>query len=195
VLSLLICRVFTSHCLVTAFNSERSPYSGFPKYPRASATRCYQQQLTRAEPHSLTHSLTHSPTNSLHFTQLNSTALRWKSKLCYARRSVGQSVFASNTHLGLKTRFLFLSDSCGFVDVGHPFWQENGFFFYNYAGPRQRSHSQVRVPGTHYHILLSQIRDCPNLEGQVPVFISPMNRETHLYPQELGSLFVAFYVS
>jgi hypothetical protein len=26
---------------------------------------------------------------------------------------------------------------------------------------------------THYHILLSQIRDSPNLEGQVPVFISP----------------------
>jgi hypothetical protein len=30
--------------------------------------------------------------------------------------------------------------------------------------------------GTHDHILLSQIRDSPNLEGQVPVFISPRNR-------------------
>jgi hypothetical protein len=30
--------------------------------------------------------------------------------------------------------------------------------------------------GTHDHILLSQIRDTPNLEGQVPVFISPRNR-------------------
>jgi hypothetical protein len=27
--------------------------------------------------------------------------------------------------------------------------------------------------GTHDHVLLSQIRDSPNLEGQVPVFISP----------------------
>jgi hypothetical protein len=27
--------------------------------------------------------------------------------------------------------------------------------------------------GTHDHILLSQIRDSPNLEGQVPVFITP----------------------
>jgi hypothetical protein len=27
--------------------------------------------------------------------------------------------------------------------------------------------------GTHNHIILSQIGDCPNLEGQVPVFISP----------------------
>jgi hypothetical protein len=36
-----------------------------------------------------------------------------KSKLCYDRRSVGQSVLVSSTHLGPKTRFLLLSDSCG----------------------------------------------------------------------------------
>jgi hypothetical protein len=29
--------------------------------------------------------------------------------------------------------------------------------------------------GTHVHILLSQIRDSPNMEGQVPVFISQLN--------------------
>jgi hypothetical protein len=34
------------------------------------------------------------------------------------RRSVGQSVLVSSTHLGPKTRFLLLSDSCGFVGVG-----------------------------------------------------------------------------
>jgi hypothetical protein len=45
------------------------------------------------------------------------------------------------------------------------------------------------------HILLSQIRDSPNLEGQVPVFISPGNRAFQLYPQALGSLFVASYYS
>jgi hypothetical protein len=44
---------------------------------------------------------------------------------------------------------------------------------------------------TQDHILLSQIRDSPNLEGQVPVFISPRNRVVHLYSQALGSLFVA----
>jgi hypothetical protein len=43
------------------------------------------------------------------------------------------------------------------------------------------------------HILLSQIRDSPNLEGQVPVFISPRNRVAQLYPQALGSVFVASY--
>jgi hypothetical protein len=45
--------------------------------------------------------------------------------------------------------------------------------------------------GTHDYIFLSQIRDSPNLEGQVPVFISPKNRVAQLYPQQLGSLFVA----
>jgi hypothetical protein len=49
--------------------------------------------------------------------------------------------------------------------------------------------------GTHDHILLSQIRDSPNLEGQAPVFISPRNRVAQLYPQALGSHFVASYDS
>jgi hypothetical protein len=44
-------------------------------------------------------------------------------------------------------------------------------------------------------ILLSQIRDSTNLEGQVPVFISPRNRAAQLYPQALRSFFVASYDS
>jgi hypothetical protein len=49
--------------------------------------------------------------------------------------------------------------------------------------------------GTHDHILLSYIRVFPNLEGQVPVFISPRKRMAQLYIQALGSLFVAIYDS
>jgi hypothetical protein len=49
--------------------------------------------------------------------------------------------------------------------------------------------------GTRDHNLLSQIRDSPNLEGQVLIFISPRNRVAQLYPQALGSLFVASYDS
>jgi hypothetical protein len=49
--------------------------------------------------------------------------------------------------------------------------------------------------GTHDHILLSQIRDSPNLEGQVPVFIPPRNRVAQLYPQALCSFFVFTYDS
>jgi hypothetical protein len=42
--------------------------------------------------------------------------------------------------------------------------------------------------GAHDHNLLSQIWDSPNLEDQVPVFISPRNRVARLYPQALGLL-------
>jgi hypothetical protein len=45
--------------------------------------------------------------------------------------------------------------------------------------------------GTDDHILLPEIRDSPNLEGQVPVFISPRDSVAQLYPQALSSLFVA----
>jgi hypothetical protein len=38
----------------------------------------------------------------------------------------------------------------------------------------------------HEHILLSQIRDSPNLEGQVPLFVTPRNRVAQLHPQALG---------
>jgi hypothetical protein len=48
---------------------------------------------------------------------------------------------------------------------------------------------------THDHMMLSHFRDSPNLEGKVPVFISTRNRVARLYPQALGSLFVASYDS
>jgi hypothetical protein len=49
-----------------------------------------------------------------------------KSKLCYNRRSVGQSVLMSSTRLGLKIRSLLLSGSCRLVDVGRSLWREDG---------------------------------------------------------------------
>jgi hypothetical protein len=54
---------------------------------------------------------------------------------------------------------------------------------------------EYKSRGTHGHILLSLIRDSPNLEGQDPVFISPKNRMARLYPQALGSIFFASYGS
>jgi hypothetical protein len=68
-----------------------------------------------------------------------------------------------------------------------------GLSFTIAAGPHQGSHSRVRVRGTHDHILLSQIRDFPTLEGQVPVFIFTRNRVSQLYFQALGSFFVTSY--
>jgi hypothetical protein len=43
--------------------------------------------------------------------------------------------------------------------------------------------------GTHDHILLSQTRDFLNLEGQVPVFLSPRDGITQLHPSDTGFLF------
>jgi hypothetical protein len=42
---------------------------------------------------------------------------------------------------------------------------------------------------------MSQIRESPNFEDQVPVFISPQNMVTQLCPQARGFLFVASYGS
>jgi hypothetical protein len=56
-------------------------------------------------------------------------------------------------HLGPKTRFLLLSDSCGFVDV------RTGLSFTIAAGPRQRSHSRVWVPRDSWpHFTASDLR-------------------------------------
>jgi hypothetical protein len=59
------------------------------------------------------------------------TLLKLKLKLCYDRWSVGQSVLVSSAHLWLTKRFLLLSDSCRFVDVGRSLWRENGSAVYN----------------------------------------------------------------
>jgi hypothetical protein len=68
-----------------------------------------------------------NPINTTHTVQEHKS----KSKLCYDRRSVDQSVLVSSIHLGLTSRFLLLLDSCVFVDVGRSLWRENGSAIYN----------------------------------------------------------------
>jgi hypothetical protein len=84
------------------------------------------------------------------------------------RQTVSRPVYLGvKHHLGPKTRFLLLAVASAVI-------------------PGSEFHE------THDHILLSQILVSPSLEGQVPVFISSRNRMTQLYPQALGSLFVAY---
>jgi hypothetical protein len=101
--------------------------------------------------------------------------------------SVSQPVLVSSTHLGPKTRFLLLSDSCGFVDVGHPILTWG-----------QVCHLQLQLSltcivilgsehcGTLDHILLPQVSDFPILQGQAPVFKTPRNRVVQLHPPGTG---------
>jgi hypothetical protein len=86
-------------------------------------------------------------------------------------------------HVGPKARFLSLSDSCGYVDVGCPLWREDGFFT-TVAVHHQRSHSQVwfRRDSWPYFTISDS-------GGQIPVFISLRNRLAQLYSQALDSLF------
>jgi hypothetical protein len=61
----------------------------------------------------------------------------------------------SSPHLGLMTRFLLLSDSCGFVDMGRPFWREDGSVFYNVQYTIYFTISDLR-PGPCIYILQEQ---------------------------------------
>jgi hypothetical protein len=119
-----------------------------------------------------------------------------KSKLCYDRRLVGQSVLVSSTHLGLKTQIFITVRQLRVSSFGDPSLTRRRFCRLQLLLVFSRAvilGSESR--GTHDLILLSQIRDSPNLEGQVLVFISFRNRMAQLYPQVLGSLFIACYDS
>jgi hypothetical protein len=128
--------------------------------------------------------------------------MKLKLKLIYERQSVGQSVLVSGAHLGPVTNFSlsskFPSDRqlhfCYFVAPSLTKGRVCNIL-YNcfWALPEQsllgRSPTELRA------IFYCLIWDSPNLEGQVPVFISPRNWVAQLYPRVLGSLSVASYDS
>jgi hypothetical protein len=121
-----------------------------------------------------------------------------RSKLCYDRRSVGQSLLVSGTHLWPKTKLLLLLlllSVVGLLTWGNISDESTGLSFTVAAGPSQRSHSRIRVPRVSWPYFTVSDSRLPNLEGQVLAFISRWNRVIRLLPQELGSRFVAFYDS
>jgi hypothetical protein len=81
---------------------------------------------------------------------------------------------------------LFL-DSCRFVDVGRPLWREvvSVVFSFCRASPAQ-PFSDLSPPGFMCIFYCLYFWDSPNLEGQVPVLISPRYRVAELYPRALG---------
>jgi hypothetical protein len=113
------------------------------------------QGLARSSP--LTHSLTHSLTNQLALLYCTALNQKPKSKLCYDRRSVGQCVWVSSTHLGAKTRFLLLSNSFGVPSLTRGRVCRLQLLLVLASAVILGSESRE----THDNILLSQIRDPP----------------------------------
>jgi hypothetical protein len=109
------------------------------------------------------------------------------------RPTVSRSVSLGIKHLsGARDKIIIsVKTVAGLLMWGALSHERVGLPFTVAAGPRQRSHLGSESPGNHYHFLLSQIRDSHNLEVQVPVFISHTSSVAQLYPQALGSLFVA----
>jgi hypothetical protein len=112
-----------------------------------------------------------------------------KLELNYGRQSIGQSVLVSGAHLGPATNFYFsLKYSlrqllvCYFIAPsltrGRVF---NLLYSYFWALPEQSllGGSPTELTAIFYCL----VWDSPNLEGQVPVFISSRNRVAQLYPR------------
>jgi hypothetical protein len=81
---------------------------------------------------------------------------------------------------------LFL-DCYGFVDVRRPLWWEVGSVVFKccWSSPSQ-SFSGLSRTGIMIILYCLNFLDSPNLEGQIPVFISPRDTVAHLYSQALS---------
>jgi hypothetical protein len=99
-------------------------------------------------------------------------------KLYYDRRSVGQYVSVSSPIWGPRPDFYSCQTIEGLLMSGALSNDRTGLSFMIPVDPRQSSHS--RVAGLRTIFFLSEIRDSPSLEDQVPVFISPRNRVAQL---------------
>jgi hypothetical protein len=75
------------------------------------------------------------------------TQLKSRSKICYHRRSVGQSALVSRTHLEPRPHLYYCQTVARELLMWGDFSDERtGLSFTTAVGPRQRSHSSVRVP-------------------------------------------------
>jgi hypothetical protein len=105
------------------------------------------------------------------------------------RRSVGHSVLVSSSHLEIMTGFFSSVLQLWVSWCWAPLWREDGSVIYSYhclwAMPEQSLSGPS--PAELKTLFYCLIWDSPNLEGQVPVFISPRNRVAQVYPRALGS--------
>jgi hypothetical protein len=107
-----------------------------------------------------------------------------------------QSASLSWCQATIRTRDKFSLDSCGFVILWRPLWREDGSVIYCccLTSPAQ-SLSGPSPSGFKTILYCPKFWDSHNLEGQVPVFISPRDRVAQFYPRALGALSAASYHS
>jgi hypothetical protein len=117
-----------------------------------------------------------------------------KSNSRYDLRSVDQSLLVSIPIWGPTPDLYYCETVAGWFKWG-ALSDEKTCVIYDYWRSSPAHSWCVESRGTHDHILFSQIRDSTNLEGQVPVFLSPRKTVAQLCSQALGSLFVVSYYS
>jgi hypothetical protein len=91
---------------------------------------------------------------------------------------------------------IFITDSCGFVDVERSLWRENGSAVYNccWSSPAQSflGPSPAGLVTTFYCL---RFETPPTWRAGFPYLYPPSNRVAQLYSQAVSSLFVASYDS
>jgi hypothetical protein len=110
------------------------------------------------------------------WTLINWQLTLWMSELYYDRRSDGHLSWYQATIWGLWPDFYYCQKLAGLLIWGALSDDRTGLSLTIDAVFASAVILRSESRGDHDHILLSQIWDSPNLENQVPVFISPRNR-------------------
>jgi hypothetical protein len=106
-------------------------------------------------------------------------------KLCYDRRSVGQSVLVSDIIWGPRPDLYFCQTVAGLSPD-----ERTGLSFTVVAGPRKRSHSWVRVPQDSYFAVSDSW--LPQLGGPCPRIYVPQEQGGPVIPSGTGFPFRRF---
>jgi hypothetical protein len=86
---------------------------------------------------------------------------------------------------------IFITVSCGFVDVGYPLWREDGSVIYNSCWPSSAESFSGPSPAGLMIIFTLRFENPQTWRARFHIYIP----QWQLYPQALGSLFAVSYDS